>query len=198
MKILLLFFIITISEAKFLKTDVNLMQDRCLGSYVNNPMYNQYIIDTYSEKGFIFLKEANKYCSCAVKEVYAKLENKNWIDRAFLDKKPFLKKRDTCSTNSFSHNNIKIHYALKYYEFFYPKVDHFIEDKFVGGYKMVMGFEKWNNFKKCLSRSISSNCSKINSLEYTYTCIEESQLTNEEIFVCHNEKEFFDEDYINI
>lgn len=129
----------------------------CEKSYFESP-FSKYITLEFKEK-------IKKYCKCEDYKV------KDWIDYSYSSKDKMLLNKDYCASKFYSSEEIEVHYTIKYHEYYIPKILSKLNDITNPATAVVVGHDRWENYKNCFLNIITTQCSKTKSLTSTNTCI---------------------------
>ena len=176
--IIVLFIVSFNVESKLLKPEKESeVKLQCLNSYIKNPFVLKIANgNIFSDEFWPFLKEIDSYCSCEDNVIKKDIEEKksDWIQYAFKDKSSILRKRDACAIKNFSKLNLKLHYRARFVQWFSPQIFEKIKDTNVQGMERFLSENKYYNYMTCFHDEISKECSKVESLAITYSCIKDN------------------------
>ena len=169
------------SFAKFIEEKEDYRKIECLNGYLKNPLIIELFQgNIFSDEAWPFVKEVDKYCSCEVKELIEehKEKEKDWIAYSFRDKTKMLMKRDNCAVENFNGENISLHYRARFFQWFSPQIFTKIKDMNIQGMERFLPEDRYYNYMTCFHDKVSQKCSKVNSLNLTYSCIKKEFQTD--------------------
>lgn len=179
-----------ISSTEVLGTEENICIKRILEHpFTKNSYPGLQDKGVFSEANFNFIQQIFRFCRCKV--TYLSDINKekvqNPIKWSFRDKKLGFEQEDICAVDNFEKKDIQLYYSITVTTIITQLLTAKIEDSLIPGLNRFVDKQFIDQKIDCFQEKILSQCTKINSLRYTYDCVEKFLGSGQKMNKVHNQ-----------